>query len=137
MSALGVGSGDRVATMQVNCNQSIEIYFAAAQLDALYVPLNFRARAEELEQMLAIAQPSILFIGERYLPLLQTGSGELPSNRIVLLDGRPAEGRLAYDPLQGRGNPEQVHFAEAGDDDTTVIMFTGGLPARAWERRRR
>ena len=130
LSALGVGAGDRVATMQVNCNQSIEIYFAAAQLDALYVPLNFRARAEELDQLLAIAQPSILFIGERYFPLLQTGSGELPANRIVLLDGqpdaRPTEGQLAYDDLQSQGNPEQVHFPEAGDDDTTVIMFTAG-----------
>jgi acyl-CoA synthetase (AMP-forming)/AMP-acid ligase II len=134
LSGLGVGAGDRVATMQVNCNQSIEIYFAAAQLDALYVPLNFRARAEELEQMLAIAQPSILFIGERYLPLMptgvQTGSGELPANRIVLLDGRPdgptSNEHLAYDDLQSQGNPEQVHFSEAGDDDTTVIMFTAG-----------
>ena len=134
MSALGVGAGDRVATMQVNCNQSIEIYFAAAQLDALYVPLNFRARAEELEQMLAITQPSILFIGERYLPLMQTGmqteSGELPANRIVLLDGpaeeRSSEGCLAYGDLQSQGNPEQAHFSEAGDDDTTVIMFTAG-----------
>ncbi len=134
LSGLGVGAGDRVATMQVNCNQSIEIYFAAAQLDALYVPLNFRARAEELEQMLAIAQPSILFIGERYLPLMptgvQTGSGELPANRIVLLDGRPdgptSNEHLAYADLQSQGNPEQVHFSEAGDDDTTVIMFTAG-----------
>ncbi|MFB3120314.1 MAG: AMP-binding protein, partial [Stenotrophomonas maltophilia] len=139
MSALGVGAGDRVATMQVNCNQSIEIYFAAAQLDALYVPLNFRARAEELEQMLSIAQPSILFIGERYLPLLrtgaQTGSGELPANRIVILDGRPdgppsddypSEGHLAYHQLQSQGNPEQVYFSEADDDETTVIMFTAG-----------
>ena len=130
MAALGVGAGDRVATMQVNCNQSIEIYFAAAQLDALYVPLNFRARAEELEQMLAIAQPSILFIGERYLPLLQTGAGELPANRIVLLDVQPddssSEGRLAYHQLQSQGNPEQVHFSEADDDETPVIMFTAG-----------
>ena len=130
MSALGVGAGDRVANMQVNCNQSIEIYFAAAQLDALYVPLNFRARTEELEQMLAIAQPSILFIGERYLPLLHAGSGELPADRIVLLDRqadeRTSEGRLAYDDLQSQGNPEQVHFSEAGDDQTTVIMFTAG-----------
>jgi len=134
MSALGVGAGDRVATMQVNCNQSIEIYFAAAQLDALYVPLNFRARAEELEQMLAIAQPSILFIGERYLPLLPAempaASGELPADRIVILNVRldqsPAEGRLAYNDLQSQGNPEQVHFSQAGDDETTVIMFTAG-----------
>ncbi len=30
LADLGVGPGDRLATMQVNCNQSIEIYFAAA-----------------------------------------------------------------------------------------------------------
>ena len=130
LSELGIGAGDRIATMQVNCNQSIEIYFAAAQLDALYVPLNFRARAEELEQMLAIAQPSALFIGERYLPLMrpgsQTRSSELPADRIVLLDGQPSNRQLAYNDLQSRGNPEQAHFPEAGDDDTTVIMFTAG-----------
>ena len=126
MAALGVGAGDRVATMQVNCNQSIEIYFAAAQLDALYVPLNFRARAEELEQMLAVAQPSLLFIGQRYLSLLNAGGAELTTNRVVLLDGQPSRGLFAYDDLQSQGNPDQVHFAEAGDDDTTVIMFTAG-----------
>ena len=38
MADLGVGAGDRVATMQVNGNAGIELYFAAALLDAIYVP---------------------------------------------------------------------------------------------------
>ena len=62
--------------------------------------------------------------------MLHAGPGELPADRIVLLDGqadeRTSEGRLAYDDLQSQGNPEQVHFSEAGDDQTTVIMFTAG-----------
>ena len=48
LSELGVGAGDRVAIMQVNTNHSVETYFAAAQLDAIYVPVNFRAKAQEL-----------------------------------------------------------------------------------------
>ena len=60
LSEIGVGSGDRVATMQVNTNQCIETYFAAAQLDAIYVPINFRAKTEELAQMLEIAGPTVL-----------------------------------------------------------------------------
>ena len=44
LADLGVSPGDRIATMQVNCHQGIEIYFAAALLDAIYVPLNFRAQ---------------------------------------------------------------------------------------------
>jgi len=75
MADRGVGRGDRVAFMQVNCTQAIEVYFASAQLDAIYVPINFRARTEELRQMLEIAQPSLLFIGERYLPLVQLMEG--------------------------------------------------------------
>ena len=52
MAGRGVKAGDRVAIMQVNSLQGIELYFAAAQLDAIYVPINFRAKTEELEQML-------------------------------------------------------------------------------------
>ena len=128
LSQQGVGPGDRVATMQVNSHQSIEIYFAAAQLDAVYVPLNFRAKAEELELMLGIAQPSMVFVGERYLPLVKGSleNGTLPSQRIVLLDAPAASGYLAYDELLQSGQAEQIHFPTAEDEDTTVIMFTAG-----------
>ena len=46
MASRGIGSGDRVAVMQVNTPQNIELYFAAAQLDAIYVPINFRAKSD-------------------------------------------------------------------------------------------
>jgi acyl-CoA synthetase (AMP-forming)/AMP-acid ligase II len=128
LAGLGIGPGDRVATMQVNCHQSIEIYFAAAQLDAIYVPLNFRAKAEELEQMLAIAEPSFLFIGERYLPLIQAcdQNVKIPPERVALLDNAAPGEYLSYDKLLVSGDEEQLHFPEAGDDATAVIMFTAG-----------
>ena len=119
----GVGSGDRVATMQVNCNQCVEIYFAAAQMDAIYVPLNFRAKAEELDQMLAIAEPKVLFCGERYLSLVNRTSGSAPP--VVLLDGE-AEGVRSYEELLQSGEAEQMLFPEGDDEETTVIMFTAG-----------
>ena len=126
LSDMGVGAGDRVATMQVNTNQSIETYFAAAQLDAIYVPVNFRAKSDELETMLSIARPSCLFIGERYLPLVerlpeQTG---LERERIIVLDA--AAGGADYEGLLAGAIPDQTHFPEADDADTTVIMFTAG-----------
>ena len=48
LAELGVKAGDRVAVIDVNTPQHLEMYFAAARLDAIYVPLNFRDRAEEL-----------------------------------------------------------------------------------------
>ena len=124
MSALGVGPGDRVAAMQTNCNHLIELYFAAAQLDAIYVPINFRAKEDELATMLRIVEPSFLFLGERYLPL--AASGDLPESQIVMLDGAATDGRCDYEELLAHAEPEQMHFPEHDEDDTTVIMFTSG-----------
>ena len=124
LSEMGVGAGDRVAIMQVNTNQCIEAYFAAAQLDAIYVPINFRAKTGELAQMLDVAQPSCLLIGERYLAL--AGGASVPPERIIVLDGEAANGALSYDAILAGASPDQMHFPEAGDEDTTVIMFTAG-----------
>lgn len=124
ISELGVEPGDRVAAMQTNCNHLIELYFAAAQLDAIYVPINFRAKEDELATMLNIVEPSFLFLGERYLPL--AAGGDLPDSRIVMLDGAVADGRPGYDDLLAKGEPDQMHFPEDDEDATTVIMFTSG-----------
>ncbi len=35
LDSLGVRPGDRVAILQVNCNQYVEAYFATAKLDAV------------------------------------------------------------------------------------------------------
>jgi len=129
MADRGVGRGDRVAFMQVNCNQAIEVYFATAQLDAIYVPINFRAKTEELEQMLEIAQPSLLFIGERYLSLVTSGGGSnkaISSQQVIILDGEGADGRETYEGLLAGASDDEMIFPEAEDDDTTVIMFTAG-----------
>ena len=128
LSEMGVGPGDRVAIMQVNTNQCIEAYFAAAQLDAIYVPINYRAKTGELAQMLNIAQPSCLLIGQRYLPLAAGSS--VSHGRVIVLDGgndgEGASGALSYDTLLAGASSDQMHFPEAGDKDTTVIMFTAG-----------
>ncbi|MCI0878893.1 MAG: long-chain-fatty-acid--CoA ligase [Chloroflexi bacterium] len=126
MADRGVGAGDRVAVMQVNCPEVIEAYFAIAQLDAIYVPINFRAKSEELEQMLKVAQPSLLLIGERYLPLLDNGGSGISTEQVVVLDGEAPPSAMTYQDLIADAVPDQLHFAEAGDDDTTVIMFTAG-----------
>ena len=124
LAELGVERGDRVATMQVNTHQNIELYFASALLDAIYVPLNFRAKAEELAQMLKIAGPRVLFIGERYLPLIE-GFNWLSPEQVVTMDCPPAPGQHSYNELL-EAPADELHFPEGDDDDTTVIMFTSG-----------
>ena len=77
--SMGVGKGDRVVVLQINCTEHIEIYLAAAKLGAVYIPLNFRATADELLYMITDAAPIVIFAGQRYLDLIQSIADQLDS----------------------------------------------------------
>ena len=127
LADLGVGRGDRVAALHVNCNQLVEAYFAAARLDAIFVPLSFRARSDELAELLNIAEPSLLMAGGRYVDLVTSTSGRVSEpRRPVALDGPTPIGWLGYGELLEGASSEEVHFPEDDDEDTTLLMFTAG-----------
>ncbi|MCH6546410.1 MAG: AMP-binding protein, partial [Deltaproteobacteria bacterium] len=99
LAEMGVGEGDRVAMLQVNCNEQIEAYFAVAKLDAVYVPLNFRARADEITYMLNDSAPKVLFLGERYIDMIRECADQLESvEHFIVLEGT-ADGWPSYDAL--------------------------------------
>ena len=127
LSDLGVGRGDRVATIQVNCNQMVETYFAVAALDAIFVPLNYRSRGDELTHMLNSAEPTVLFVGGRYVDLVRSVRDRfIPPNYIASLEERVGGEWLFYEDLIGSSSPEETHFPQGDDEDTTVLMFTAG-----------
>ena len=102
LADLGVEAGDRIASLQVNCNELVEAYFATAKLDALYVPLNFRAKADEIAYMLRDSGAKVLLVGRRYADLVRSIEQELTSvEHYVALD-EPVEGWRFYDSLVER-----------------------------------
>ena len=79
LTRLGVEKSDRIGMLHVNCNQYIETYYAAAKLGAIFVPLNFRAKADELAYMIGNAEVKVLFVGSRYLDIVNTILPQLPT----------------------------------------------------------
>ena len=125
LSNLGVQKGDRVAMLQVNCNQCVETYFTVAKLGAIYVPLNFRAKGDELTYMLNSSEANTLFAGERYIDLVNSIKPELASvKNFVSLDSQQ-EGMLYYEDMIASSAAEEI-FIEIDDDDTTILMYTAG-----------
>ena len=76
------------------------------------VPLNFRAKAEELAQMLEIAGPRVLFMGERYLPLIEDLDWLSPQ-QVVTMDCPPGPGQHSYEEML-QAPPDELHFPEGG-----------------------
>ncbi len=122
---LGVEKGDRVAILQVNCNQYVETYYAAAKIGAIFVPLNFRAKQDELVYMLNNSESGVLFVGERYVDIVNDMRPQLPLIRhYISIEGK-REGMLYYEDLLSAASDEEV-FADIQDDDITMLMYTAG-----------
>ena len=125
LAELGVGAGDRVAVMQVNCNEHVESYFATAKLDAILVPINFRARSEELTFMLNDSGVKAIILGQRYQDMLRSIKPELTTLEHQITLEAPGEGFVFYDDLLANASDEE-RFPTADADDVTIIMFTAG-----------
>src|SRR5882672_4848766 len=52
LQRLGVGPGDRVATIAPNTHAHLEAFYAVPQLDAVLVPINYRLVASDFEYMI-------------------------------------------------------------------------------------
>ncbi len=125
LTGIGVARGDSVALLQVNCNECIEAYFATAKLGAIYVPLNFRAKGNELTYMLNTADTKVVFVGDRYTDIIDSIRGDLTSvEHFVSIDG-PREGWTDYAALIVAASDEDI-FTDIDDDDITILMYTAG-----------
>ncbi|MDY6842976.1 MAG: long-chain-fatty-acid--CoA ligase [Thermodesulfobacteriota bacterium] len=129
LSSLGIEKGDRVGMLSVNCPQYIETYFATAKTGAIFVPLNFRARADELEYMLNASESKALFVGERYLDMVKELLPRLSKLEYCISIDTPCEGMLDYTKLTDQDIDDEF-FSEIEDDDTTILMFTSGTTGR-------
>jgi long-chain acyl-CoA synthetase len=126
LSKLGLKKGDRAAILEVNCNEYVEACLATAKLGAIFVPLNFRIREDELKYLVNKAEPKILFVGSRYADMVNSVKGKLLSVKNFVIIGDKDKGMQDYDKLIASGSPEEKSFAEVADEDIIMLLFTAG-----------
>ena len=129
LTELGLEKGDRVGMLQVNCNQQVETYFASAKLGAIFVPLNFRAKTDEISYMIANAGAKILLVGSRYLEMVDAILPHLPTVKKCISIDSHEEGRLHYEDLIHSASSDEL-FCDIADEDITILMYTAGTTGR-------
>ncbi len=126
LSKLGLEKGERVAILEVNCNEYVEACFATVKAGGIFAPLNFRIRQEELTYLVNKAEPKILLVGSRYADMVDGVRSQLPSvKHFVIMEGQH-EGMISYEELINSGSPEEKTYADVKDEDIAVLMFTAG-----------
>ncbi|MEE9161499.1 MAG: AMP-binding protein, partial [Candidatus Neomarinimicrobiota bacterium] len=129
LQKLGVGSGGKVAMMEVNCTEFVEAYFGVARLGAIFIPLNYRARQDELSYLLEHSEASVLIVGERYAELANSARAGAPGVKHYIVLGKAQPGMLSYEETVSAAPDDEV-FPETGPDDVTLLLYTAGTTGR-------
>ena len=66
LQSLGIEKGDRVAVMLSNCPEFLELFLACSRLGALFVPINYRLAAPELDYTLSNSRPRLFVFGDEF-----------------------------------------------------------------------
>ncbi|MEX2372491.1 MAG: AMP-binding protein, partial [Dehalococcoidia bacterium] len=125
MQGLGVQKGHNVGVMAVNCPEYVALYYATAALGATLVPLNFRAKAEELTYMVESTDVATLFVSERYWSIWEEIASQVPGVQNAIPLGFERDGSTSYAALLAAGEDIPV-FVDIDESDPTLIIFTSG-----------
>ncbi|MGC8905545.1 long-chain fatty acid--CoA ligase [Thermus sp.] len=128
LRALGVGVGDRVATLGFNHFRHLEAYFAVPGMGAVLHTANPRLSPKEIAYILNHAEDKVLLLDPNLLPLVEAIRGDLKTVRhFVVMDGKAPEGYLAYEEVLGE-EADPVRVPEKAACGMAYTTGTTGLP---------
>ena len=122
----GIGKGDKVAILLMNCLEWLPIYFGILKTGAMAVPLNFRYSSDEIKYCLDLAEADMLVFGEEFIGRVEEVADDISENRLLVYvgDGCPSFAE-SYSNLTAdcaSGNPG-IYINE---DDYAAIYFSSG-----------
>ncbi|MEW6265358.1 MAG: long-chain fatty acid--CoA ligase [Thermodesulfobacteriota bacterium] len=121
---LEVVKGDRVAVLSFNRVEYLSLFFAAARLGAILVPLNFRLAESEFDYYLEDAGPSVFFCDADHLALAARLESRGLVRRIVCFDD---DARAAAWPrIRPDLSDDPLPEIEIEADDPALIIYTSG-----------
>ncbi|MDO5123291.1 MAG: class I adenylate-forming enzyme family protein [Eubacteriales bacterium] len=83
----GIGKGDKVAILLMNCIEWLPIYFGILKTGALAVPLNFRYASDEIEYCLNLAECDALVFGPEFIGRVEDIVESISKNRLLIYVG--------------------------------------------------
>ncbi len=130
MMTLGIKKGDKVATYLKNSQEIIEIYFAAAKIGAIAVPINFRLAPREIAFILNNSESKLLFMDWEFCPNIESTKDEITGvEKYIVVANPPGDKYVNYEDFLGAGgqiSPEVL----IDDDDDAFILYTAGTTGR-------
>jgi crotonobetaine/carnitine-CoA ligase len=130
LAELGVGHGDRVATLIENSPEALLAWFATVRGGAISVPINTAYKGSYLRHQLADSGSTVLFVEQDLFDRAEQVAAELPDLRHVVVVGDPPAATVGHakvhqweDLLSGEPKAPDVRIRPS---DLATFVYTGG-----------
>lgn len=128
LASAGVGKGERVAYLDKNSPDQIELFFASAKLGAIPTPVNYRLAPPEVAQIVADSRAKVFAVGAEFVATIRKIENDLDGVHIVVIgeadEGWPslARWRDSYEPVDP--------LVEVGLSDVACQLYSSGTTGR-------
>ncbi len=133
LATLGVGMGERVATLAWNGYRHMEIYYAVSGSGAVLHTINPRLFPEQIAYIANHAEDQYLFFDLTFLPLVEAVAAHCNTVKGFVLmcdrDRMPAETKIAnllcYEDLIGAASPD-FSWPQFDENSAATLCYTSG-----------
>jgi acyl-CoA synthetase (AMP-forming)/AMP-acid ligase II len=135
LSENGVGRGDRIAILALDSTRYAETVLAALKIGAVFMPINWRLRAEEVATLFARGKPAAVFHGDQYADTVLATEFDV---RLRVNFDAPGTDSSSYESFLATGAPVEPPN-DVPDDELFGLAFTSGttgLPKGVLQSRR-
>ncbi len=137
LQSIGIEKGDRVAVMLNNCPEFLALFLACSRLGAIFVPINFRITAVELDYYITNCRPRIFIHGAKFSDVINALKLEnyLPPMITAIVGAAPLNSRVfnfkeETQKFKGKRAFLTRSLGPADPEEPQVIMYTSGTTGK-------
>jgi fatty-acyl-CoA synthase len=133
LQQLGLGKGERVATLCWNHHAHLECYFGIPAAGGVMHTLNLRLAPDELGWIANDAQDRFLIVDDILLPLYRQFAAARAFERVIVVpfSGAAVPAEFAdYEALLAGADPDGFEYAAHAEDDAVAMCYTSGTTGR-------
>jgi fatty-acyl-CoA synthase len=128
LAGLGIGDGDRVATLLWNQTEHLELYFAVPLMGAVIHTLNPRLSPDDLSYIAADAEDRIVVVDESLVHVLESIGYDFEQVIVVSDSGSPPAGTIQYESLIAESEP--MSWPAINERQAAAMCYTSGTTGR-------
>ncbi|QKT14371.1 long-chain fatty acid--CoA ligase [Rhodococcus sp. W8901] len=130
LAGLGIGDGDRVATLLWNQAEHLEMYFAVPAMGAVVHTLNPRLHSDELAFIVGDAQDRVIVVDESLLEVFDGFRFTHQFDHVIVVShgGAAPAGMLDYESLIDEAEPMQWPVLD--ERQAGAMCYTSGTTGR-------